>query len=311
MLKNLFKKYAFVLLAIIWTEVDYAVIMQYCTSFKKLFIIGGVSLLIQLCLISWGIVFATRCRDNKLNEWPILQKKWIYSITLILFVLYMLCSYAGAIGYSLIQLDVYQLFAVEKHVVFMASYGNICFALCAVTRYLITPCFILWMVAISIAQYNKVKKDCEHQRCENSTLQEEITKLRAKNDHFIASLQSYLKNQIQLTLALREKALILHDNSLLSVPGMITTDTQWDEFLTAYNMCHDDVLNRLRHENPKLTDTDMLYLVLYAMDMSPHDMSLLLDSSDRTIWNRRQLVKEHLNQEISDLDEWIKSVMHT
>lgn len=308
-IKDLFSKYAFVVFAIVWTEIDYAVILRYCTTFKNFLTIGGLSLIVEICLIVWGIVYAIKCRKRILkNYWSIFQNKWVYGVTVILFVLYLLLSYIGALGYALIQLDVYQLFAEHRYAAFMAGYGNIFFAVCAAMRYVIVFCFILWVVVSSVVQYYTAKYICSKQQAENLALQKEIETAHAQNNQYKSYLQSCLKDRVALTLALREKALILQDKSLLSLPNAIITETQWDEFLTAYNMCHDEILSRLHYEHPQLTDTDMLYLVLCVLDMSPHDISLLLDSTDRTVWNRRQLVKEHLNQDVTNLNEWIENL---
>lgn len=109
-----------------------------------------------------------------------------------------------------------------------------------------------------------------------------------------SSLQQKLVSLLNQNLFIREQVLVSKNASLLELPGLIKSDTDWDEFLSNYDECNNHILNQLRRENPKLTDADMIYIVLSRMGKTPHEISLLLDTSDRTVWNRRQLLKDHL-----------------
>lgn len=109
-----------------------------------------------------------------------------------------------------------------------------------------------------------------------------------------SSLQQKLVSLLNQNLFIREQVLVSKNESLLELPGLIKSDTDWDEFLSNYDECNHHVLNQLRRENPKLTDADLIYIMLCRMGKTPHEISLLPDTSDRTVWNRRQLLKDHL-----------------
>lgn len=94
-------------------------------------------------------------------------------------------------------------------------------------------------------------------------------------------------------------------------PKQAASDRQhWQEFYGEFNQCYDNLLSRLREDNPALTSSDLQYIALTFLDFDITDISFLLNITNRTIWNRRNSIKQRmgLDEEVN-LDEWIKNDM--
>lgn len=97
--------------------------------------------------------------------------------------------------------------------------------------------------------------------------------------------------------------------NILSPTQASKDQENWGKFYDDFNLCYDNLLLRLKEHHPALTDSDLQYIALTYLHFDVTDLSFLLDITNRTVWNRRNAVKQHLNmQQEDDLDSWIASL---
>lgn len=94
---------------------------------------------------------------------------------------------------------------------------------------------------------------------------------------------------------LRERV-SMHDNNM-----------NWEAFYVEFDAAYDGLLSRLQSSYPDLTDMDVRYIALTCLNFDTSDICLLLDLSKRTIYNRRQILKQRLGLCNEDLDAWLTS----
>lgn len=86
--------------------------------------------------------------------------------------------------------------------------------------------------------------------------------------------------------------------------------SNWKEFYQEFNLCYNNLLERLVNDFPALTDTDLQYIVITYLGFNITDMAFILRIKTRTIWNRRSHVKQHMSMpEDKNLDDWIVNEM--
>lgn len=72
-----------------------------------------------------------------------------------------------------------------------------------------------------------------------------------------------------------------------------------------FNALYGGLLEHLRTEHPLLTTQDEQVIVLGVLGFSNSNIAFLLNISDRTIWNRRQKIRDRLGDPQMDLDQWV------
>lgn len=87
-----------------------------------------------------------------------------------------------------------------------------------------------------------------------------------------------------------------------------TNKNTWQQFLIEFDGLHNNLLTNLQTKYSELTEKDLQYLALVILGLNTNDMCFLLNTNDRTIWNRRQRIKNHLGDTHLDLDKWIKKL---
>ena len=80
-----------------------------------------------------------------------------------------------------------------------------------------------------------------------------------------------------------------------------------NELIDSVDKALDGAISRLRQEYPQLTESDMQFAILSIIGASDNDMSILLNVQKQTIYHRRQIVRKHINEEIGDIDTWLRS----
>ena len=73
-------------------------------------------------------------------------------------------------------------------------------------------------------------------------------------------------------------------------------------------MANNGLLARLRSTYPNLTESDLQYIALAYLGLDNADISILLQMQERTLWNRRQRIKNHLGEPTMNLDDWIAGI---
>lgn len=82
-------------------------------------------------------------------------------------------------------------------------------------------------------------------------------------------------------------------------PMQAAKDLQnWKNFYDDFNLCFDNLLLRMHETYPEMTDSDLQYIALTFLGFDTTDQCFLLGITNRTVWNRRNTLKQHMG--ISD-----------
>lgn len=77
--------------------------------------------------------------------------------------------------------------------------------------------------------------------------------------------------------------------------NIFANEADWNDFCSTFNAAYNNRLTDLSKQYPNLTTADLQVIVLTYLGLDISDICLLLNQSKRTIWNRRQRIKEHVN----------------
>lgn len=78
-----------------------------------------------------------------------------------------------------------------------------------------------------------------------------------------------------------------------------------DRLLIEFKSVYGNLLTQLKKKHPGLTDKDLQYIALSILGLDVNDVCHILGTTERTIWNRRQSVKNRLGNPKMDYEEWI------
>ena len=117
----------------------------------------------------------------------------------------------------------------------------------------------------------------------NLTREIELQRLRGDKPEFPRWLQTY-----------RDEQLTLSKESI-------------DELIASVDASLDGAISRLRHDYPALTESDMQFAILTIIGASDSDMGILLNVRKQTIYHRRQLVRKHINPQITHIDTFLRN----
>lgn len=84
---------------------------------------------------------------------------------------------------------------------------------------------------------------------------------------------------------------------------------QWDSFDDFYKDLDDyanGAFSRIKTDYPQLSTPELQYIALAALGYDISEICIMLDISKRTVYNRRQLIRQHLQLANDDLDSWIR-----
>lgn len=135
--------------------------------------------------------------------------------------------------------------------------------------------------------------------------------IRANRDILKARINERLEVAKQLHKWAKSEAISLPGIMNILSPKQAASDTKnWIEFYNEFNLCYNNVLLRLKEQYPNLSESDLQYIAITYLNFGLSDMTFLLGIEKRTIWNRRTMVKQHLElSEEEHLDNWIKDQM--
>lgn len=127
------------------------------------------------------------------------------------------------------------------------------------------------------------------------------------------SLRRVLKQRVELTKQIQQSAEFKQKKIPVWLQQHIDRNTfanpeTWTKFLQEYNDLYGNVFDRLQMQYPSLNEKDLQYIALATLGMDNNDISYLLGMTDRTIWNRRQTIKDRIGQSHANLDEWLQSL---
>lgn len=130
------------------------------------------------------------------------------------------------------------------------------------------------------------------------------------------ALRRVLEQRISLTKNLQET--VLHKHTEDEIPewakefvqqNIFSTDEQWRVFLDEFNGCYSNLLSQLHTDYPSLTSSDLQVIALVIIGLDTADICLLLSLSQRTIWGRRNRIRQRLS--LPDgivLDDWLRTL---
>lgn len=81
-----------------------------------------------------------------------------------------------------------------------------------------------------------------------------------------------------------------------------------DILLEDFKQLYGDLLGELQKKYEKLTDRDLLFIALSILGLDVSDMCFILGTTDRTLWNRRQFIKQRIGTSKMDFEMWINKL---
>jgi|GEM_PF-1363871 len=174
---------------------------------------------------------------------------------------------------------------------------------------------LAFVIALLFLLYYKEQKRLqqvknEHQRTRHElALQQE----QAKTDRMAAELKAMqdvlkekLRQRLDITKRLQIDAFKGHTTETLPqwVQELLndytfTDESKWEAFRQEYNHATNNELDRLQKEYPSLTEADIQYIALSKLELNVEEMCILLGCTNRTIWNRKQIVRTKLGLPVS------------
>lgn len=113
---------------------------------------------------------------------------------------------------------------------------------------------------------------------------------QARTEAHIARLDAALaEKQEQL-----RKMLLQRLSKTQKMANIFAGDADWQTFKDAFNAVYDNKLTLLTNQYPDLTTADLQVIALSELGLDSSDICLLLNQTKRTIWNRRQRIKQHM-----------------
>ena len=143
----------------------------------------------------------------------------------------------------------------------------------------------------------------------------------------IQALRNKYVQQLQLALErLQQKASLTREIELQRMRGNEVEFPRWlqtyrdeklvmnkeslDQLIASIDEALDGAVGRLKKEYPRLTESDMQFVILDMIGVNDVDMSILLNVQKQTIYHRRQIVKQHINPDIPDIDQWLRGYVY-
>ncbi len=125
-----------------------------------------------------------------------------------------------------------------------------------------------------------------------------------------ASLKKILQQRVGLAVRLRRSA----DGLPKGLPAWVqnyleentfSNDNNWQAFLKEFNAVYGSFLDELHKRYKGLTEQDDRFIALAMLGLDNNEIAVLLNVSDRTIWNRRQKLRTRLGNPHLDLNHWL------
>lgn len=132
------------------------------------------------------------------------------------------------------------------------------------------------------------------------------TELKGRRD----AMRRALVERIALARQIRDYAW-LHG---LEMPKWLTeylnaysfgNQSKWVAFLKEFDKAYSGYVPYLQQHYPTLTDNDLQYIVLATLGFDCSDIACLLGKTDRTIWNRRDVIKRRVGDDALHIEDWI------
>ena len=122
-------------------------------------------------------------------------------------------------------------------------------------------------------------------------------------------LHTLFADRVQFIAKLKREKEIYHR----TMPGWLaemlerltlTHPEEWERFEHEFQKIFGDILIEIQKQHPNLTKEDLRFLSLYIVGLDNETIGILLQQELRTLWNRKQKVRNRLKTD--NLDEWIE-----
>ena len=172
---------------------------------------------------------------------------------------------------------------------------------------------IIIILCVSILLILYASKRRTERLTEQARVQQQISNLQNELQLRRDALRKVLNQRLELNKNMQEALLTKKKEE--KIPdwaqqfidsNIFSTEEQWQEFFVEFNGCYSNLLSRLQKEFPRLTNTDLQAISLYALGLDNADICLLLGLTQRTIWSRRMRIKDRIGLgEKESLDKWL------
>ena len=180
---------------------------------------------------------------------------------------------------------------------------------------LIVVLTLAFVIALLLLLYYKEQKRLQLVKNENLQTKHELAlqQEQAKIDRMAAELkamQDVLKEKLRQRLEITKRLQIdvLKGQTTDKLPQWVqqllndytfTDKSKWKAFRQEYNHATNNELDRLQKEYPSLTEADIQYIALSKLELNVEEMCILLGCTNRTIWNKKQIVRTKLGLPVS------------
>lgn len=175
---------------------------------------------------------------------------------------------------------------------------------------------------IAYMQYEMQKAKIEEARrmeqmqaeADKKIAQAQIKRLNAEIDGKRDALHRALVERIALAQHIREYARA----SNAAIPNWLqeylneysfANPAKWKAFRKEFDNAYNDFVPYLQQQYPVLTDSDVQYLVLATLGFDTPAIACLLGKTERTIWNRRDIIKGRIGNSSLHLEDWLAEVV--
>jgi hypothetical protein len=162
---------------------------------------------------------------------------------------------------------------------------------------------ILLLLYILIKKYLIVREHMAHELKIKQTMNEQ------KQTMLIANLQTKIENTLRfnhLKQGMPKQKEIENFIEVITSKSLMTMK-EWNYYINEVNLIFEKRISDLKYKNPKLTQSDLIVIILMCLKVDIFKCSNLLNTTKDTIYIRRKKIKKRLglNPEV-DLDVWIE-----
>ena len=171
-----------------------------------------------------------------------------------------------------------------------------------ITGMAISLCFLSIILARRKKEY-LIKQQKEHEHLQKiEYLQKDIEMKRSY-------LKQRLTQQINFQKQLNQLSMADIDTDTLLAARLKESKLLYenpDEIKKQFTLINPDFFNILTKKYPELTDFEQLLIALFGIGFNNQDICILLNKDKRTVWNRRNRIRQHVGIDSdTDLDRWI------